>query len=138
MPDRNFRLPDARADTDSLGLLQVPPGVLCGGATLRGQANFDISLHTLGGEPELLRALARTEHAAVANREQSLTNLMQSSAPATAFVPTLNYAQVSKLPQASVATSRSFIELAIERGPLTGDEVLIVLRESADCREEIA
>lgn len=70
LPDRNFRLPDSRTDTDSLGSLQVPPGVLYGVATLRGQANFDISFHKLGDEPELLKALARIKHAAAAaNRD---------------------------------------------------------------------
>lgn len=73
-----------------------------------------------------------------ADREQSLKNLMQSSALATAFVPKLGYAEVSKLVQASVAERRPFIELAIQRGLLTHDEVLNVIRESTDYREEIA
>lgn len=73
-----------------------------------------------------------------ADREQSLKNLMQSSALATAFVPKLGYAEVSKLVQASVAERRPFIELAIQRGLLTHDEVMNVIRESTDYREEIA
>ncbi|WP_105385142.1 aspartate ammonia-lyase [Neorhizobium alkalisoli] len=73
-----------------------------------------------------------------ADREQSLKNLMQSSALATVFVPKLGYAEVSKLVQGSVAERRPFIELAIERGLLTHDEVLQLVRESTDYREEIA
>lgn len=73
-----------------------------------------------------------------ADEEQSLKNLMQSSALATVFVPKLGYAEVSKLVQASVADRRPFIELAIERGLLTRDEVLEVVRESTEYREEIA
>ena len=73
-----------------------------------------------------------------ADREQSVKNLMQSSALATVFVPKLGYAEVSKLVQASVSERRPFIELAIERGLLTHDEVLRVVRESTDYREEIA
>ena len=73
-----------------------------------------------------------------ADREQSVKNLMQSSALATVFVPKLGYAEVSKLVQASIAERRPFIELAIERGLLTHDEVLQVVRESTDYREEVA
>ncbi|WP_105375057.1 aspartate ammonia-lyase [Neorhizobium huautlense] len=73
-----------------------------------------------------------------ADSEQSLRNLMQSSALATVFVPKLGYAEVSKLVEASVAVRRPFIELAIERGLLTHDEVLRVVRESTDYREDVA
>ena len=72
------------------------------------------------------------------DREQSLENLMQSSALATVFVPKLGYAEVSRLVQASAAEGRPFIELAIERGLLTQDEVLDVVRESTNYREETA
>lgn len=73
-----------------------------------------------------------------ADRDQSLKNLLQSSALATVFVPRLGYAEVSKLVQASIAEQRPFIDLAIERGLLTREEVLKVVRESTDYREEIA
>jgi len=73
-----------------------------------------------------------------ADTEQSLTNLLQSSALATVFVPKLGYAEVARLVQESVASKRPFIELAIERDLLTHDEVLRVVRESTDYREEIA
>lgn len=62
-----------RTDTDSLGALQLPATALYGASTLRGQANFDISFHKLGDEPELLRALARIKQAAAeANRDLGL------------------------------------------------------------------
>ncbi|MEQ5778040.1 aspartate ammonia-lyase [Thalassospira sp. NFXS8] len=73
-----------------------------------------------------------------ADTEQSLTNLLQSSALATVFVPKLGYAEVARLVQESVASKRPFIELAIERDLLTHDEVLMVVRESTDYHEEIA
>lgn len=73
-----------------------------------------------------------------ADEEQSLKNLMQSSALATVFVPKLGYAEVSALVKASVAEGRPFIDLAIERGLLTRDEVLEVVRESTRYREEAA
>jgi aspartate ammonia-lyase len=73
-----------------------------------------------------------------ADEEQSLKNLMQSSALATVFVPKLGYAEVSRLVQASAIERRPFIDLAIERGLLSNDEVLTVVRESTDYREEIA
>ncbi|OSQ37285.1 aspartate ammonia-lyase [Thalassospira sp. MCCC 1A01428] len=73
-----------------------------------------------------------------ADTEQSLTNLLQSSALATVFVPKLGYAETARLVQESVASKRPFIELAIERDLLTHDEVLRVVRESTDYHEEIA
>lgn len=73
-----------------------------------------------------------------ADKDQSLKNLMQSSALATVFVPKLGYAAVSKLVQASLAEQRPFIDLAIERKLLTHDEVLKVVRDSTDYREDIA
>jgi aspartate ammonia-lyase len=73
-----------------------------------------------------------------ADEEQSLKNLMQSSALATVFVPKLGYAEVSRLVHASAIERRPFIDLAIERGLLSNDEVLKVVRESTDYREEIA
>jgi aspartate ammonia-lyase len=77
------------------------------------------------------KCIARIE----ADREQSLKHLLQSSALATVFVPKLGYAEVSKLVHAAASGRRSFIELAIERGLLTHDEVLTVVQESTDYRE---
>lgn len=65
-----------------------------------------------------------------ANRERSLSNLMRSSALATVFVPRLGYAEVSRLVRASVREQRPFIELAIERGLLTQDDVIGALHDS--------
>ena len=65
-----------------------------------------------------------------ANRERSLSNLMRSSALATVFVPRLGYAEVSRLVRASVREQRPFIDLAIERGLLTQDDVIGALHDS--------
>ena len=73
-----------------------------------------------------------------ADRDHSLHSLMRSSAIATVFVPKLGYASVAKLVHASVAERRPFIDLAIERGLLTHDEVLDVLRESTEYHEHAA
>lgn len=71
-----------------------------------------------------------------ADRDHSLKNLMRSSALATAFVPKLGYARVSKLVHASVSDRRPFIDLVIEQGLLTREEVLDALRESTDYQED--
>jgi len=71
-----------------------------------------------------------------ADREQSLDNLMRSSALATAFVPKLGYGEVSKLVRASLAERRPFIDLAVERGIVTRDEVLRLVRDSTEYRDE--
>lgn len=55
-----------RREYDSLGAGDVPVDALYGLATLRGQANFDVSRHRLGDEPALLRALAQIKEAAAA------------------------------------------------------------------------
>jgi aspartate ammonia-lyase len=70
-----------------------------------------------------------------ADRDHSLKNLMRSSALATVFVPKLGYARVSKLVRASVSEGRAFIDLVVEQGLMTYDEVLVALRECTDYRE---
>jgi aspartate ammonia-lyase len=72
-----------------------------------------------------------------ANRERSLSNLMRSSALATALVPHLGYAQVSKLVHTASAEKRPFIDIAIERGLLSRDAVLQMLRESTYYHENV-
>lgn len=67
-----------------------------------------------------------------ADEEQSLKNLMQSSALATVFLPKLGYAEASRLVQDSFSERRPFVELAVERRLLTDDEVLAVIRKSTD------
>ncbi|TCK28037.1 aspartate ammonia-lyase [Ancylobacter aquaticus] len=71
-----------------------------------------------------------------ADRERSLGNLMRSPALATLFVPSLGYTEVSKLVQLAATENRSFIELVIERGLLSHDDVLRSLRDSTEYREE--
>ena len=73
-----------------------------------------------------------------ANLDRSMSNLTKSSALATVFVPKLGYAEVSKLVQAAHAEQRPFIDLALERGLMTREEVLEVIRASTDYHEEIA
>ena len=70
-----------------------------------------------------------------ADRDHSLKNLMRSSALATVFVPKLGYARVSKLVHASVSEGRIFIDLVVEQGLMTHNEVLVALRECTDYRE---
>jgi len=73
-----------------------------------------------------------------ADCDHSLQNLIRSSGIATVFVPKLGYASVAELVHASTAEHRPFIDLAIEQGLLTHDEVLDVLRESTDYHEDAA
>lgn len=63
-----------------------------------------------------------------ANREESLQNLMESSALATAFVPRLGYEMTSQLVKQSLAEKRPFIELAIDQGLLAQSDVMAILR----------
>jgi aspartate ammonia-lyase len=65
-----------------------------------------------------------------ANREQSLDNLLASSAMATVFVPRLGYAQTSELVRLSLKERRPLVELAVERGLLEGQDLLTTLRQS--------
>jgi len=65
----------------------------------------------------------------IANSEQSLKNLMDSSAMATVFVPQLGYAKTSELVKLSVKEKRPFVQLAIERGLLSKDQVLSTLQD---------
>lgn len=73
-----------------------------------------------------------------ADRDQSLKNLMSSAAIATVFVPKLGYNKVSKLVHLSVTEQRPFIDLAIEQGLVTHDELLDVLRESTTYHTDVA
>lgn len=66
----------------------------------------------------------------VANRDQSLKNLMDSSALSTAFVPELGYAETAKLVQQSVREKRAFVQVVIESGLLEEGDILESLRNS--------
>lgn len=72
-----------------------------------------------------------------ANRSQSLSNLMDSSAMATIFVDSLGYAKVAEIVKLSVAEGRPFVRLAIERGWLSEDEVVATLRASTDRQDSV-
>lgn len=65
-----------------------------------------------------------------ANREQSLDNLLASSAIATVFVPRLGYARTSELVQLSLKEQRPLVALAIEQGLLDQQDIMATLRES--------
>jgi len=65
-----------------------------------------------------------------ANREQSLRNLMQSSALATAFVPQLGYEVTSRLVKQSLQEKRPFIELVIDQGLLVESDVMRTLHRT--------
>jgi aspartate ammonia-lyase len=66
----------------------------------------------------------------VGNEEVSHQHLLSSSALATALVPALGYAQVSSIVRAALAEQRPFLEVAIEKGLLTKDEVIPILERS--------
>jgi aspartate ammonia-lyase len=66
-----------------------------------------------------------------ANPEQSLQNLMASSALATAFVPQLGYEMTSRLVKQSLVEKRPFIDLAIEQGLIKQSDVMATLYRSA-------
>ncbi len=65
-----------------------------------------------------------------ANREQSLKNLMDSSALATAFVPILGYENTSRIVKDAVRDKKPFVRVAIELGLLDEDDVSEALRKS--------
>ena len=69
-----------------------------------------------------------------ANREQSLRNLMESSALATVFLPQLGYAKVTEVVKQSLWENRPFATLAVENGLLHEDQVLKTLHESTRYR----
>lgn len=66
----------------------------------------------------------------VANEEVARGHLLESSALATALVPTLGYAKVSGIVRAALGAGRPFVEVAVEEGHLGEDEVMAVLERS--------
>jgi aspartate ammonia-lyase len=65
-----------------------------------------------------------------ANREQSLNNLMQSNAMASVFLPALGYAKVTEIVRDSLKENRPFVDVAIERGLMSRDDVMRTLSDS--------
>jgi len=65
-------------------------------------------------------------------REQALENLMASSALATVFVPSLGYARVSAIVKEAEAEGKRFVDVLIDMGLLTREEVVHALRDAAD------
>ncbi|MEM7224564.1 MAG: aspartate ammonia-lyase [Pseudomonadota bacterium] len=65
-----------------------------------------------------------------ANREQSLRNLMDSSALASVFLPQLGYEKVTEIVKQSLRETRPFATLSVEKGLLSQDQVMQTLYES--------
>lgn len=65
-----------------------------------------------------------------ADAERSMQNLMKSNALATAFLPTLGYAEVSRIVRAAEAEGRPFLDVAVETGLLPRDEAIPAVRQS--------
>ncbi|TPX11337.1 uncharacterized protein E0L32_001155 [Thyridium curvatum] len=68
----------------------------------------------------------------VANKEVSYQHLVASSALATALVPALGYAQVASIVRAALAEQRPFLDVAVEKGFLKGDELVSILEKSTN------
>ncbi|WP_035899972.1 aspartate ammonia-lyase [Labrenzia sp. DG1229] len=64
-------------------------------------------------------------------QEQSLENLMASSALATVFVPSLGYARVAGIVTAAEEEGKPFVDVMIDMGHLTREEVITALRDAA-------
>ncbi len=62
------------------------------------------------------------------NETSSQQHLLASSALATAFVPTLGYAKVSKIVSAASAQQRPFVDVVIEQGLLKQEEIIPILQ----------
>ena len=69
-----------------------------------------------------------------ADHDRSLENLLRSPAISTAFVKMLGYDAVSDLVKVSREERRPFVDVAIDRGLLTRDAVLEIVRQSAGGR----
>lgn len=67
-----------------------------------------------------------------ANREQSLKNLMDSSALSTVFVPVLGYEKTSKIVKNSIREGKSFVSVAVEMDLLSSNEINEALRKSTE------
>ncbi|GAB1201871.1 hypothetical protein APSETT445_000463 [Aspergillus pseudonomiae] len=65
-----------------------------------------------------------------ANEDVSRKHLRASSALATALVPTLGYAQTSTIVCAALAERRPFLDVVVEKGLLTEDEIMSAIELS--------
>ncbi|KAJ5083302.1 Fumarase C C-terminal [Penicillium angulare] len=72
----------------------------------------------------------------IANEDVSCKHLLASSALATALVPSLGYAQVSTIVLAASEEKRPFVDVVVERGLLTKDEIMSVIERSTHHKEE--
>ncbi|MEX3007516.1 aspartate ammonia-lyase [Hoeflea sp. TYP-13] len=73
-----------------------------------------------------------------ANEEQALENLLASSALATVFVPKLGYSDVSRIVKDAEAEGKLFVDVIVDMGLLTRDQVINVLYDATRYREKPA
>lgn len=66
-----------------------------------------------------------------ADRERNERHLLESMAVATALVPRLGYAKVSKLARQSVAEQRALLDILGESGILSREESLAAIRKAS-------
>ncbi|CAH0025128.1 unnamed protein product [Clonostachys rhizophaga] len=86
------------------------------------------SIRLLKGAAEIFSK--RCVQGLVANKEISEQHLLAGSALATALVPKLGYAKVSKIVRSAMAEERRFLDVAVEEGHLRIDEVRAALEQS--------
>ncbi|KAF2008428.1 L-Aspartase-like protein [Aaosphaeria arxii CBS 175.79] len=86
------------------------------------------SIHLLTSGANMFRV--KCVEGIVANEKISYRHLLDSSALATALVPALGYAQVSRIVRESIAQKRPFLELAIEEGCLKERDLVSILDKS--------
>ncbi|MEP0942794.1 MAG: aspartate ammonia-lyase [Rhizobiaceae bacterium] len=72
------------------------------------------------------------------NEEQALENLLGSSALATVFVPTLGYAQVSKIVKDSEARGQLFVDALVDLDLMTREEVINALQTATGAQFPVA
>ncbi len=67
-----------------------------------------------------------------ADRDRSLTNLLDSDALATALLPAIGYAETTALVQSAKRAGRKLTDLAVERGLIQPHAILPLLRASTN------
>lgn len=63
----------------------------------------------------------------IGNKEVSYQYLIESSALATALVPSVGYAQVSAIVRSALAEGRRFLDIVVEKGLLTEGDMASVI-----------
>lgn len=70
-----------------------------------------------------------------ANEEQALENLLASSALATVFVPEFGYSKVSEIVRNAEAEGKLFVDVIVDMGLLTRDQVIGALYNATQYRQ---